>query len=60
MWTVEEPPMPYYKYEPQPVLLKSRYKTSYDRSTTTDRAVHNNELDIVMFDTAKEKAYVID
>jgi hypothetical protein len=23
MWTVEEPPMPFYKYEPQPVLQNS-------------------------------------
>jgi hypothetical protein len=60
MWTVEEPPTPYYKYEPQPVLEHSRYKLCYDRSKTTGRGVHYNGPDIVTLDTTKERAYVID
>jgi len=47
MWTVEEPPMPYYKYEPQPALENSKYKLCYDRSTTADRAAHYNGPDTV-------------
>ena len=60
MGTVEEPPMPHYKYEPQPALENSKFKLCYGRSTKADRAVHYNGPDTVTLDTTKEKAYVID
>jgi hypothetical protein len=46
--------MPYYKYEPQSILEKSKYKLYYDMSIITDRTNHNNRLD----KTIKE-AYLI-
>ena len=54
--------MPYYKYEPQSVSEDSQLYTVqyYTRYIITDRTVHNNRPQIVIFDITIKQAYLID
>jgi hypothetical protein len=51
----EEPPVPYYKYEPQFMSENSNYKLYYDKSMVTDQTIHNNTLDTVMLEKPSKK-----
>ena len=46
----EGPPVLCYKYEPQSVSEKCRYKPYYDRPMITDRTIDNNRQDVVVFE----------
>ena len=53
----KEPPMSYYKYDPQSELQNATYSMYYDRSIITDRTVHNNKPDIIILHTTTTAAY---
>jgi hypothetical protein len=53
----KQPPMPYYKFDPQSVLQNATYNTYYNRSIITDRTVHNNMPDIIILHTITKAAY---
>jgi hypothetical protein len=54
--------MPYYEYEPHSVSEDSQLYTVqyYDSYTITDRTVHNNRPQIVIFDITIKQADLID
>ena len=52
--------LPYYKYEPPPVLENSRSKLYWDRSMITDRTIRANKPDIVLFDKVGKKIILFD
>jgi hypothetical protein len=56
----KEPPMSYYKYDPQSMLQNATYNMYCDRSIITDRTVHNNTPDIIILHTTTTAAYSTD
>lgn len=52
--------LPYYKYEPPPVLENGRYKLYWDRPMITDRTIRANRPDIVLFDKVEKKITLLD
>ncbi|CAH1098853.1 unnamed protein product [Psylliodes chrysocephalus] len=52
--------IPYYKYEPSPVLENSTHKLYWDRSVLTDRTIVHNRPDIIIVDKSRKRVLLID
>ncbi|CAK1581434.1 unnamed protein product [Parnassius mnemosyne] len=52
--------VPYYKYEPKPVLENRSVTLYWDRSIITDRFIVANKPDIVVIDRTARKAIIVD
>ncbi|KAL0867793.1 hypothetical protein ABMA27_008500 [Loxostege sticticalis] len=53
-------PLPYYTYDPKPVLENTSYKLYYDRAVLTDKTIHYNKPDIILQDKINKTTYIID
>lgn len=54
------PEVPYYKYNPPPVLENSHVTLYWDRSIITDRTIQANKPDIVIIDREAKRATLVD
>lgn len=52
--------VPYYKYEPPPVLENSEAKLYWDRTVITDRTIRANKPDIVLYDKSANVINIFD
>ncbi|XP_055842668.1 uncharacterized protein LOC129909621 [Episyrphus balteatus] len=51
---------PYYRYQPNDVLLSSAFKLYWDRIMTTDHTIMANRPDIIWIDKLNRKGFLID
>ena len=56
----QQPPIPYYKYNPETILENSTHKLYFDRAILTDRTVHYNRPDVTLIDKINKTAHIID
>lgn len=52
--------VPNYRYLPAPVLENDRFKLYWDRTVLTDRFIHHNRPDIMVYDKGRRKVTIID
>ena len=52
--------VPNYRYLPVPVLENARFKLYWDRTVLTDRFLHHNRPDILVYDKGRRQVTIID
>lgn len=52
--------LPYYKYEPSPILENNLWKIYWDQPIITDRPVQHNRPDIIVINKEKQTCSIID
>lgn len=57
---IQDPPTPYYNYNPQHVLDNATHKLYFDRTIITDHTIYNNRPDITLVDKQNRHTYIID
>ncbi|CAH0678041.1 unnamed protein product [Spodoptera exigua] len=59
-YSLVESEVPYYRYEPDPVLDNGHITLYWDRSIITDRTIVANKPDIVVVDRKERRAMIVD